>query len=236
MDVVAFQTYLKKTRRSPNAIKQILTIVSQFELYLERTQRHLLLENIKSQHIRSYVKSLESKGTKNTAKHLWGLRYYYQFIKNPKITALIAQLREQRIKRTPFLIKDFRGIPPAYIKILKQHGVINITQMLKEGKTTQSRQKLSEATQIPYTMILELTKLSDLARIPGIKGIRARLYYDAGEDTLSKLAQQSPQDLQNKLIKFVKETNFDGIAPLPREIEYTIKQAQRLSSLVNYDG
>jgi predicted RecB family nuclease len=47
---------------------------------------------------------------------------------------------------------------------------------------------LATQTGIPVEVVLELVKLSDLARLPGVKGIRARLYYDAGVDTVENLA------------------------------------------------
>lgn len=82
--------------------------------------------------------------------------------------------------------------------------------------------------------ILTLVKLSDLARIPGVKGIRARLYLDAGVDTLEKLATWEPEALREMLAGFVERTGFEGIVPLPAEMRYAVAQARKLPKIVAY--
>lgn len=73
-----------------------------------------------------------------------------------------------------------------------------------------------------------------MARIRGVKSIRARLYYDAGVDTIEKLAKWDPKELRAALIKFVEKTGFEGIAPLPKENESTIAEAKKLPRIVEY--
>jgi len=75
-------------------------------------------------------------------------------------------------------------------------------------------------------------RLSDLSRLPGVKGIRARLYYDAGVHSVEKLAGWEPDALRVMLEKWVARTGFDGIAPLPKEVSSTIANARKLPSLV----
>jgi hypothetical protein len=82
--------------------------------------------------------------------------------------------------------------------------------------------------------ILELVKLSDLARIQGVKGIRARLYYDAGVDTMEKMAKWNSEELRTYLMEFVKKTGFRGIAPLPKETKFTVETARRMPKIVEY--
>ncbi len=60
--------------------------------------------------------------------------------------------------------------------------------MLLAGQTEEKRVALAKQLGIPAQDILELVKLSDLARLPRVKGIRARLYYDAGVDNVEKMA------------------------------------------------
>ena len=83
-------------------------------------------------------------------------------------------------------------------------------------------------------VILELVKLSDLARIPGVKGVRARLYCDAGVDTMEKMAEWRPEELRQMVDEFVERTGFEGIAPLPAEARFTVAQAKRLPKIVEY--
>jgi hypothetical protein len=37
------------------------------------------------------------------------------------------------------------------------------------------------------------------------------------------------------MIDFVERTGFDGIAPLPKEAEYTIESARKLPKIIEYD-
>jgi len=147
---------------------------------------------------------------------------------------LANELRGQRIKRKPFDLKKFRGVNSEHVDKLASIGIKNVKQMLEAGKTRASRQNLSEKTGIPLEAILEFVKLSDLARIPGIKGIRARLYFDAGVDTVEKMAEWNPKELREMCIEFVERTGFDGIAPLPKEAEFSVKKAEKLPKIVEY--
>lgn len=106
--------------------------------------------------------------------------------------------------------------------------------MLASGASKESRKALAEQTGIPESAILDFVRLSDLARIQGIKGIRARLYVDAGVDSVEKLADSDPEELREYLIAYVKETNFDGIAPLPAELRFSKKKATKLPKIVEY--
>jgi hypothetical protein len=48
-------------------------------------------------------------------------------------------------------------------------------------------------------VLLELAKLSDLARAPYVGAVWVRLFYVAGADTLEKLAESQPEELCERL-------------------------------------
>ena len=73
-----------------------------------------------------------------------------------------------------------------------------------------------------------------LTRIIGLGKKQARLYYDAGLDTLSKIAKWDPEKMRQMLIKFVDRTGFDGTAPTPSEATFTVKLARYLPKIVEY--
>jgi predicted RecB family nuclease len=131
-------------------------------------------------------------------------------------------------------LKEFRGINPEHVKKLESAGVRNIKDMIAVGPTPAARKELAEKTGVPLSAILELVKLSDLARIQGVKGIRARLYYDAGVDMIDKLAKWDSEKLRMMLVKFVEKSKFDGIAPLPKEARNTVEMAKRMPRIVEY--
>jgi hypothetical protein len=77
-------------------------------------------------------------------------------------------------------------------------------------------------------------QLSDLARIPGVKRIRARLYFDAGLDTMAKIAACDIEQLRKRTSDFIQRTHFNGIPPTPGEAEHTIAMAKYLKTKVEY--
>jgi hypothetical protein len=137
-------------------------------------------------------------------------------------------------KRNPFKLKEFRGVDVGHIERLIALGIKNSDQLLKAGQTKTQRKALANESGIPEKKILELVKLSDLARLPGVKGIRARLYYDAGVDCVEKLAGWEPESLRIMVTKYVERTGFDGIPPLPKEVSSTIANAKKLPKVVVY--
>ena len=137
-------------------------------------------------------------------------------------------------KRNPFRLKEFRGVNPEHVERLAAAGIKTAEQMLAAGQTAEKRAAMAQDTGIPAEAILELVKLSDLARLPGVKSIRARLYYDVGVDCVEKMAACEPEALLALTAEFVARTGFDGIAPLPKEISSTIANAKRLPRIVEY--
>ena len=118
--------------------------------------------------------------------------------------------------------------------ILSENGIRNVDQLLAAGATNIDRVVLADHTGIPLPSIIEFVKLSDLARIPGVKGIRARLYYEAGIDTIEKMADLEPEELHAQVTAYVNSSNFNGIATLPAEAIYTVEKVRELPKIVEY--
>ncbi len=137
-------------------------------------------------------------------------------------------------KRNPFKLKNFRGISPATIARLETRNIKNTEQMLIAGRTKEQRLALAREADISEDDLLELVKLSDLARLPGVKGIRARLYFDAGIDSVKKMANCEPEALRIMVTEYVERTGFKGIPPLPREVSSTIANAQKLPKVLEF--
>jgi hypothetical protein len=180
------------------------------------------------------VSWFEEKRNASAKLYLWALRYYYEYTFNKEMSDLAGKLRGKRIEQASFALKEFRGVSPEHVKKLADIGIRNVKQMLEAGRTHDKRKEVSAKTGVPVEAILELVKLSDLARIQGVKSIRARLYYDAGVDTVEKLAKWDPEELRAMLLDFVEKTGFDGIAPLPKEAKFTVSEAKKLPKIVEY--
>lgn len=229
-----FRAFLKRGGRAPSAIERCLRMVREFEHYLQEHAEGKGLDRAGPEDLQAFVAWIEREPKTSAKTYLWALRYYFEYVSDEAMRNLAGALREERIKRTPFALTRFRNVDADHVDRLATVGIRNVEQMLKAGRTPDDRAALAAQTGIPPDAILEFVKLSDLARIPGMKGIRARLYHDAGVDTVEKLAVWDPAELKTKLSGWVAQTGFDGIAPLPKEVAFSVATARRLPKIIEY--
>lgn len=233
MNEVEFREFLKRKRRKQSAIEQIIPYVGAFEDYLENFYAGKTIEQTTSESLESYVSWFESETGESASKPLWAVRYYFDFIGNRELSDWAGELYSERVKRKPFMIKNFRGVNPEYIAKLDALYIENRDQMLDAGRKPCLREALAEETGIPLEAILELVALSDLARLGGVRRVRARLYFDAGL-TPQIIATWEPEALHALLLAFVERTNFDGIAPQLKEVQNLVRDARKLPLIVEY--
>lgn len=152
----------------------------------------------------------------------------------PEVAAEVSALREATISKTrpAFKLGQFRGVDQGHITALAAEGIVDVDQMITAGRTLQARRELAERTAIPLGRIEEYVKLADLSRLGCIKTVRARLYLEAGLDTIDKIAALTPEAFRQRVVEFVERTGFEGIATLPREAENTVRRAREIERLV----
>ena len=234
MDEAGFERFLKRSGRSPRAAARWVRYVQEFDQHLHTFHHGKELQEAGAGELEEFVATIECEPRASAKTHLWALGYFFEYTSNEEMRSLASSMRAQRIKRSPFPLHKFQGVDPEHMDKLASEGIRNVAQMLEAGRTPGDRQALAERTEVPLDAILEYVKLSDLARISGTKGIRARLYYDAGADTLEELARWDPVELRAMLCGFVESTGFDGIAPLPKEAASAVATAKRLPKVVEY--
>lgn len=232
MDKVEFKKYLIKGGRSKVTIERCIKYVSDYEEYLRKLIPATNLNDAKAEHLTSYIEILDQNPKSKSKSYLWALAYYFDFIENQELSRLAKILREERIERPPISLNVFRGSNFNIVRVLSVHGIKTTDQMLQAGSCPDGRRNLANQTGIPEEKILEFVKLSDLARIPGVKGVRARLYYEIGIDSVEKMGSMDAQDLRLQAINYVERSNFDGIPPQPAEAEYTVEKAKTLPIVV----
>ena len=125
-----------------------------------------------------------------------------------------------------------------------QHGDLGIVRendllllISNSGKTREIIELVSLSEKLNGKLpliVIGSNSRSDLARMAGMKQVRARLYYDAGADTVEALAKWEPEALLTMLQKFVERSNFNGIAPLPKEVRHTVASARKMQKIVKY--
>jgi len=232
LDEQGFVTFLKKKGKTTNTIDRCVENAREFEAYLEKQERSIDSATIDD--LQSFADNHIEK--KLVPRYMWALGHFFLFLKNKELVRAAGRIRGTRIKakRQPFKLKDFRGVKPEHVQALEAIKIRDTKKMLEDGKTPKSRAELAEKTGLDRTIIEEFVKLSDLARLPGVKGIRARLYHDAGFDCVEKLRNVTPEELLRITREFVEKTGFNGIAPLPKEASFTIAKAKKLPDLIEW--
>jgi hypothetical protein len=231
MDENGFISFMKKNRRSENTIKRCIEFIKAFERYLMDFEGGVTLEDANRENLEDFALWAEVE-YKSANRYLWGIGYYYEYASNLDMCRAAGELRAKKIKRQPLALVKFRGVEQEHVEKLLAVGIKDVSEMLKAGRTVRGRETLSEKSGVPLEVIIELVRLSDLARIPGLKNIRARLYYEAGVDSIDKLATWDPEELRAMLVDFVDRTGFEGIAPWPKEAQSAVETARRLPKIV----
>jgi hypothetical protein len=231
MDKAAFAKFLKKAGRTEKVAAKDVDACQDFARFLFG-RGPSGLDQAAPADLDAFVGWVESKPKASARGYLWAIRYYYQFTGNRAMEGYAGKLRAGRVLRAPLPLKEFRGVDPEHLARLAAAGIKNVQQMLSAGCSPEARAGLAVSTGIPEPALLELACLSDLARLPGVKGIRARLYYAAGVKTVPAMAAWDPEALRQILAEFVERNGFEGIPPLPKEVRSTVENARRLPPAV----
>jgi hypothetical protein len=205
--------------------------VKEFETFLTKIEPTKNIEETADQDLEEFVVWSKAED-KNTKTLLWALAHYFAFLSIEELSKKASQLRKSETKHQPLPLKEIRGVRAEDLDKLATVGIGNVEELLEAAKTPQRRSELSTSSKVPAETIMEFAKLANLCRIPGVKGIRARLYFDAGVDTLEKMARWDPVNLREMLIEFVERTDFDGIAPWMKEAQFSVETARKLPKLL----
>ena len=232
MDEKAFAAFLKKKGKKPNVIERNIRAMKDFVDFLNR-ELNIQLDDTSPEDIKRYVTTIEEQ--KKSAKgSLYVLMNYFKFTGDKELLKCAASLRQTRTEksRNVFLLKNFMDVNQEYVKALAKAGIKNVNDMLEMGNTKIKRENLSKKLNIPEDAILEFVKLSDITRLGYVKTKLTRLYYNAGLDSPEKIAKFEPGELHEFFVKFVKESNWDGMVPNPKDLAGNIVSARKLKKVV----
>jgi len=232
MDEGAFRAFLKRGGRSPSAEGRAVAYVLNFEEFLAK--HGLTLDEASPSDIESYVAAVESAPGVSAKLDLWGIVYYYEFIDDIVMVHTAGSLRRERVEKAPFPLRKFRGVNADHTDRLSAAGIRFARDLREQGRTGAARREISDRTGVPLEAVEELVRLSDLARVTGLKGIRARLYLDGGVTSVADLATRDPATLVVELRKFVESTGFDGVPALPGEVRFSVESANKLPALIEW--
>jgi len=229
-----FADHLRKRGKTDRVVRGLVDSVRLFENYLK--ERNKEIRHITNNDLFAYAASCESEKKGSARTRIRGIALYFGYVGNNSMAATANGIREAGISkhRSFFKLKDFLWVNQAHVSKLKTAGIADIRQMIESGRTPAARKRLAQSTGIAVEDILELVKLSNLARLTGVKGVRARLYHDAGLDTWEKIALLDARKLRDVCVRFVEATDFPGIPPTPKETAFTVSSAKTLSRVVEW--
>lgn len=228
-DQESFIKYLKRGGRSATAIDRVLRISDSFTLSLANNESNL--NNCDQDDLDEFLLQYPLERSKTI---LWALIYLFDFTNRQGLRSVASNMRQARIKRKPFPLRQFRGIDNDTVDKLISLELSTAPAFLKASATQEKRIALAQKSGIPVGTLLRIARMCDLARIPGIKSIRAPLYLAAGIRGIAGLAQWDADELRQHMVQHVEQTGFDGIAPLPAEIRYSIAKAQELPAILEF--
>jgi hypothetical protein len=232
MNENGFIQRMRTDKKSQSTIKRNIEFTKNFEKYLLGNKNKKIEEAIPND-LEDFRVWGKKNDLKNIRMYFMSISAYYEYLHKKQIVLKAKELMGL-IELDTYKLKAFQGINRKNIEKLSRNGVKKAKQILEIGHTKEGRKKLSKKTNMPADSILELVKLSDLARIPGVKKIRARLYYEAGLDTLEKMAVCDTEELIKISAEYIKRTGFKGFPPTKKEAEHTVTMAKYLKKYVEY--
>jgi hypothetical protein len=153
----------------------------------------------------------------------------------PKDYLTVLRRRAGSYAPRPIALNKLIGIDPGVVERLAEVGVKDTRQLFERAKTVEGRAALAIQADVPEGVMLELTKLSDLARPPYVGPIFARLLYESGIDTIEKLSAMDAQELYDRLVETKVKTGVYR-APIPgvEDMATWLQPVGRLPRVVEY--
>lgn len=227
MGISDIEKYLTDQSLRQGRIKRIIGSINKLAKALESVDKDL--EHINPYDVESFLFNQAVNCT--STYHVEDLEYYFTMKNNPTMMDVV---RKMKYKYTPPVKLSIFTVDGLYLKNLNSLGIKTNNQLLFRSQNKSERQKLAIEAQIPLSELTRLVKLSDLTRVFALKATRAQLYYEAGIDTLDKIACMEPEEFRLRIESYVQESNFDGIATLPKEAKFTVEFARELYRLIEW--
>ncbi len=227
---MANQYYMNLERFSLNKFKQILKTEEMLParqiLKEDIEKRFDVLASMGVLHLKELIDALKTKRKIEDFARRSGLSKEYLVI-------LGREARSFKPKVVP--LREMLGVDEEYVDELASVGITHSRHLFKRGRTREEREKLSAATGVPIEELLELVKLSDLARIRGLGGAFVRLFYEAGADTVEKLSNWEPEKLSQTVVMLNKEREITKWVPSLKDVRQYVEMANELAKVIKYE-
>jgi hypothetical protein len=226
MDEEKFRAFMEKAKKPTGTINSYIKSVKLFADFLQSQPQTKTPYEAEPIDIKKFVYWGTERG-ENMYRHLWGIRTYYQFEQLVTMELTASELMEY-IQNETRKLGEFPKVNQDSVMKLSRIGIKTVNQLLQAGNRKEKLTALSKEAGISQDALLELFKLSNLSRLPGLKKVRCRLFYDAGLDTLASIATLEPAEVQRILREYIERTGFEGSTPTLSEAEVTVTMARFL--------
>ena len=182
--------------------------------YLFKNTRLLPSQQILQENIDERFACLEQNGVDNLQQLQKALKTKSDVQSFAKVTGLpidyltILRREVNSYQPKPINLKDFPCVNPEVVDKLEQIGIKNTKQLFVNVLTRKERSEFANQNQIEYEDILELTKLTDVARMKWVGPKFARLLVESEYDTVEKVANSNYEELYQALVRINEESGI----------------------------
>lgn len=132
-------------------------------------------------------------------------------------------------------LRDIPGVQAEHVESLAALGILHSRHLFGRGRTPGDRAALAASAGVPPESLLELVKLSDLARVGGLGPAYVRLFYEAGAETIEVLSQQDPQALWERAHEVNRELGLTRVVPGLHDVVHYVDTAKALAKVIEYE-
>ncbi len=232
MDEDGFLSYMKQKKAPLGKTNTYINRIRRFEKYLSENEDGESIESSNVEDLEKYVEWCKENSV-NPYLEFFGIREYFRFLGINEMPYACNQIM-QMIQLQKFKLKDFLTANQESAKKLAGIGIKTASQILDLGKTIKEREILASKSGVSVDEVLKFVKLANLARCPGHMKKRACLYYEAGLDTFDKIAEQDPELMIKFLGDFIKNTGFDGSAPMLTDARSSVENSKRIPRIIEF--
>ncbi len=226
MDKEGFKAYMENKKKSANTIKGYLKSLEFYSNFLQSHQKISTPDEAGPLDVQEFVRWGTELG-ENVYRHFWGIRMYYEFIERAEMAKTVSEWMEY-IQNETRKLKEFPKVDQESVLKLSEIGIKTVNQLLRAGDTPAKLAALADKSGSSQAALLELYKLSQLSRLPGLKKVRGRLFYEAGLDTLASIAALESDEVNRILKAYIERSGFEGSVPTPGEAQFTVEMARFL--------
>jgi hypothetical protein len=132
-------------------------------------------------------------------------------------------------------LRDIPFVDPEAVQRLAEAGILHSKHLFHRAKTPAERGALCSATGIAEETILELVRLSDLARVRGLGPTYVRLLYEAGADCIEALSRWDPVALGQSAHNANQRLSITRSVPGQQDMAAYIAMAHELEKTISYE-